>query len=215
MKRFAVLSLVLLGAVVASSAFMTRPALADPPNMKIAEAPAGVDSVALLEKEVARDSSKFDRDYRLGVLYMDRERMLEALRVFAKAHELRPKDVKVLVNMGIAADAVGHPENAQQYYGQALTLAPNDSLAACRMASSLYAQGKYDESMNGLRAVIAKNPRAHCAYFTLGVAFADAGIYRDAIRMWKKVIELAPDSPEAVSAKESIDVLEKFLAGSK
>jgi DUF1365 family protein len=47
----------------------------------------------------------------------------------------------------------------------------------------------------------------------MGVAFADAGIYRDAIRMWRKVVELAPDSPEAVSAKESIDVLEKFLQG--
>ena len=55
--------------------------------------------------------------------------------------------------------------------------------------------------------------RAHCAYFTMGVAFADAGLYRDAIRMWKKVVELAPASPEAQSAKESVDVLERFLAG--
>ena len=81
------------------------------------------------------------------------------------------------------------------------------------MASSKYAQGKYDEAMSMLRGLIANSPGAHCAYFTMGVAFADAGIFRDAIRMWKKVVELAPDSPEAVSAKESIDVLEKFLAG--
>jgi len=47
----------------------------------------------------------------------------------------------------------------------------------------------------------------------MGVAFADAGLYRDAIRMWKKVVELAPSSAEAQSAKESIDVLERFLSG--
>jgi hypothetical protein len=47
----------------------------------------------------------------------------------------------------------------------------------------------------------------------MGVAFADAGLYRDAIRMWQKVVELAPDSPEAISAKESIDVLSKYLTG--
>jgi tetratricopeptide (TPR) repeat protein len=151
--------------------------------------------------------------YALGVAYMDRERMQEALLVFEKASMLQPKNVKVLVNMGIAADATGHPEEAQGYYTRALAIAPNDTLAGCRMASSKYAQGKYDESMTMLRELIAKNPGAHCAYFTLGVAFADAGIYRDAIRMWKKVVELAPDSPEAVSARESIDVLEKFLAG--
>ena len=40
---------------------------------------------------------------------------------------------------------------------------------------------------------------------------ADAGIYRDAIRMWQKVVELAPASPEGVSAQESITVLQKFV----
>jgi len=43
------------------------------------------------------------------------------------------------------------------------------------------------------------------------VAFADAGIYREAIRMWRKVVEIAPDSPEAASARESIEVLQKFV----
>ena len=67
--------------------------------------------------------------------------------------------------------------------------------------------------MTLLRELVAKQPRSHCAYFTMGVAFADAGLYRDAIRMWKKVVELSPGSAEAQSAKESIDVLERFLAG--
>jgi tetratricopeptide (TPR) repeat protein len=211
-KRLIVSSLVVLAALgsmsLVSPAF-SAPAAADAKPA----APAALDSLGLLERAVARDSSKFDNVYALGVAYMDRERMQEALLVFEKASMLQPKNVKVLVNMGIAADATGHPEEAQGYYTRALAIAPNDTLAGCRMASSKYAQGKYDESMTMLRELIAKNPGAHCAYFTLGVAFADAGIYRDAIRMWKKVVELAPDSPEAVSARESIDVLEKFLAG--
>jgi cytochrome c-type biogenesis protein CcmH/NrfG len=62
-----------------------------------------------------------------------------------------------------------------------------------------------------LRDVIKKRPQAYCAYFTLGVAFADVGLYRDAIRMWRKVVEIAPTSAEAVSARESIEVLEKFI----
>ena len=62
-----------------------------------------------------------------------------------------------------------------------------------------------------LRQAIQEKPGSFCAYFYLGVAFADAGIYRDAIRMWKKVVDLAPNSSEAMSAKESIDVLEKFV----
>src|SRR5262249_23092241 len=125
--------------------------------------------------------------------------------------QLEPKHVGALINLGAAYDAGAQPDKAQTYYHEALELAPGDSIATCRLASSLYAKSDYAESIRLLRELIATKPRSHCAYFTLGVAFADAGIYRDAIRMWKKVVELAPDSPEAVSARESIDVLEKFI----
>jgi Flp pilus assembly protein TadD len=132
--------------------------------------------------------------------------------VLHKAHKLKPKDHRVLVNLGAAYDAAGKPVDAQGYYRDALKLAPGDSVATCRLASSLYAAGTYGESMKLLRGMIGDGSRgAYCAYFTMGVAFADAGIYRDAIRMWRRVIELAPNSPEAASARESIEVLEQFV----
>ena len=198
-----------------SGAPTTTPAAVPKPEAKpgVSEPakPAVVDSLGLLERAVAKDSSKFDNLYRLGVLYMDRDRTNEAIRVLQKAHSLRPKNHRVLVNLGAAMDAAGQPTGAQTYYRQALALAPGDSVATCRLASSLYAQANYKESMKLLRGMIGKGSGAYCAYFTLGVAFADAGIYRDAIRMWQKVIELAPNSSEANSAKESIEVLEKFV----
>lgn len=183
------------------------------PAAKPMAVPAVTDSLGLLERAVARDSSKFDNLYRLGIMYLDREKNAEAARVFNKANRVRPKNVKVLVNLGVALDNLSRAEEAQGFYRQAIAVAPSDSLASCRLATSLYAQGKHGESMNLLRDLIARQPRSHCAYFTMGVAFADAGLYRDAIRMWKKVVELAPTSAEAQSAKESIDVLERFLAG--
>jgi tetratricopeptide (TPR) repeat protein len=120
-----------------------------------------------------------------------------------------------MVNLGVAWDSKGEPEIAQKYYEAALGISPTDSVAKCRLASSLYAQARYSDAMDLLREIIDEKPGSYCAYFTLGVAFADAGIYSDAIRMWKKVIELSPDSPEAVSARESIDVLERFVLKTK
>jgi tetratricopeptide (TPR) repeat protein len=204
-KRLIVPCLVALGLAAATAAFAA--------DTKSVTTPAAVDSLALLEKAVAKDSTKFDNLYRLGVMYMERERMAEASRVFAKADQIKPRNIKVLVNLGICGDALGHADVAQDWYGKALAIAPDDSIALCRMASSKYAQGKYDEAMGLLRELIEKKPGSYCAYFTLGVSFADAGLYRDAIRQWRKVVTLAPDSPEAVSAKESIEVLEKFLQG--
>jgi Flp pilus assembly protein TadD len=197
----------LLSALFALPAFAANAA---PAAAKL-ETSGASDSLAMLEKAVARDSSKFDNLYRLGVMYLDRDRPAEAARVFSKANKVKPKNTKVLVNLGAAYDALGNAALAQDQYRQALVVTPGDSVANCRLASSLYSQGKHQEAMDILRETIAKKPNSYCAYFTLGVAFADAGIYRDAVRMWQKVIDLAPESPEAVSAKESIEVLEKFI----
>ena len=192
----------------------TKPAKAPKTDAKAAAAtPAVTDSLGLLERAVAKDSTKFDNLYNLGIMYLDREKNAEAAQVFTKANKVKPKNVKVLVNLGVALDNLSKADQAQDYYRQAIAIAPNDSLANCRLATSLYAQGKFSDSMTLLRDLIAKQPRSSCAYFTMGVAFADAGLYRDAVRMWKKVIELAPTSAEAQSAKESIDVLERFLSG--
>jgi tetratricopeptide (TPR) repeat protein len=172
---------------------------------------AEADSLVLLERAVARDSSKADNLYKLGVMYMDRDRPAEAVQVFTKLYAKRPTDARLLVNLGAAHDAVGHASAAQKFYREALKVAAGDSIASCRLAQSLYAGGQHQEAVNIMRGVIQHSPGAYCAYFTLGVAFADAGIYRDAIRMWKKVVELGPGTPEAVSAQESIDVLQKFV----
>jgi tetratricopeptide (TPR) repeat protein len=201
----------------AASKSATKPATAKPVAPKTSsteKAPAApVDSLTRMERAVAKDSTNFDNLYELGVLYLDRERTPEATRVLEKAVSIRPNDLKALVNLGAAHDAVGNGAVAQTYYRRALAVAPGDSVATCRLASSLYAQQNYKESLGLLRKLIVDRPRSHCAYFTLGVAFADAGLYRDAIRSWQKVVEYAPESAEAVSARESIEVLSKYLTG--
>jgi cytochrome c-type biogenesis protein CcmH/NrfG len=172
---------------------------------------AAVDSVMLLERAVAKDSANWNNTYRLGVMLLDRDRVAEATRVLSRANKAKPNDVATLVNLGAAYDASGNAPVAQAQYRKALELSPENEMAMCRLAQSLYATNVHQEAVDMLREVIRKKPQAHCAYFTLGVAFADAGIYKDAVRMWKKVVELAPTSPEAISAKESIEVLERVI----
>ncbi len=217
MKRLAriLVATCLLSALVALAAHAADPApaaSAAPAKPAAATTKEAPDTLAMLEKAVAKDSTRFDNLYKLGVLYLDRDRPGDAIKVLTKANKVKPKNPKVLVNLGAAYDALGNAELAQASYKSALAASPGDSVANCRLASSLYSQGKHAEAMDILRETITDKPGSYCAYFTLGVAFADAGIYRDAVRMWQKVIALAPESPEAVSAKESIEVLEKFIA---
>ncbi len=214
MKRLVLATavLALLGALPVSGLAAAKP------SSKTADAaaekgpvPAATDSLGVLERAVAKDSTKFDTLQKLGVMLMDRDRNQEAVRVLTKAVTLKPADSHALVNLGAAYDAMGVQDVAQGYYRQALKSAPDDSVATCRLASSLYAASKTGEAMDLLRKIVKEKPGSYCAYFTLGVAFADAGIYRDAIRMWKKVVAIAPQSPEATSATESIEVLERYV----
>lgn len=218
MKRFAGLFLAALACLMLVSVPSVQAAPAAKPATKSAAKPASLtatkaapDSLDLLTKAVARDSSKWDNLYKLGLILMDRDRPLDAQRVLFKANTVRPGHVPTLVNLGAAYDALGQAAQAQSSYNAALKIAPGDTVANCRLASSLYSTGDYGKAIDILRGLISRNPNAYCAYFTLGVAFADAGIYRDAIRMWEKVVAIAPTSPEAMSAKESIDVLQRVL----
>jgi tetratricopeptide (TPR) repeat protein len=210
-KRFAIPVLVALAIVALGPARSGHAANPAKSAAKPGEKPAVFDSLGLLQRAVARDSSKWDNLYRLGVMLIDHDRPEEAQKVLLKASRVRPGHVPTLVNLGAAYDAMGQAANAQKVYNEALKITPNDTVATCRLASSLYSTGDYGQAVDLLRALIAKNPSAYCAYFTLGVAFADAGIYKDAIRMWEKVVALAPTSPEALSAKESIDVLQRVI----
>jgi len=147
-------------AVVATGAHAadTKPAKADSKTgaKPAAATPAVTDSLGLLERAVAKDSTKFDNLYKLGIMYLDREKNAEAAQVFSKANQVKPKNVKVLVNLGVALDNLSRADDAQAYYRQAIAIAPNDSLASCRLATSLYAQGKFSDSMTLLRDLIAR-----------------------------------------------------------
>jgi Flp pilus assembly protein TadD len=169
------------------------------------------DSLPRLEAAVRKDSTNVKALYKLGIAYLDRDRPIEAANQFQRAVHYKPDYVEAWVNLGAAEDANGHGGQARTDYRQALTLRPNDEIALCRMASSFYAAGIKDSCMGVLRDILKKNENASCAYFQLGVSFADASMFKEAIRVWQKVVDLAPKSPEAESATESIKLLKEYL----
>ena len=203
------LALALVVAVVAASGV---PTFARAAAAKVAKGKAApVDSLSRLEAAVKKDSTNAKAQYRLGLAYLDRDHPQEAVRAFQAATKAKPDYLEAWVNLGAGFDAIGRGPLARAAYGEALALKPDDEIALCRTASSYYAVGLKDSAMIMLRKTLALHPQSHCSYFTLGVAFADGGMFREAIAAWDKVIEYAPGSPEAESAKESVKLLKEYL----
>ncbi len=169
------------------------------------------DSLPRLEAAVRKDSTNVKARYKLGIAYLDRDRPIDAANQFQRAVHYKPDYVEAWVNLGAAEDANGHGGQARTDYRQALSLRADDEIAMCRMASSFYAAGIKDSCMGVIRDILKKNDKSSCAYFTLGVSFADASMFKEAIHVWQKVVDLAPKSPEAESATESIKLLKEYL----
>ena len=150
MKRLFVTVLLCAG-VAALAALPARAAVKAPPQPAAA---AAVDSLELLELAVAKDSTRFDDLGRLGVLYLDRDQIEKAVTVLRKAHELKPLDRRVAVNLGAALDANDRSNEAQRHYRDVLAAFPDDSVASCRLASSLYSQGKHGEAVHLLDEIV-------------------------------------------------------------
>ena len=62
------------------------------------------------------------------------------------------------------------------------------------------------------RRALQIEPSNQEANYNMGVAFADAQIFKQALWYWKKVVEIDSTSAVAESAKSSVQILEDFLS---
>ena len=60
------------------------------------------------------------------------------------------------------------------------------------LGNTYYAQRKYPEAMDLYRKALAIEPEAPHALYSMGVAFADAGMFREAVNYWLRVSKAEP-----------------------
>jgi len=71
--------------------------------------------------------------------------------------------------------------------------------------------GKISDATSLYRKALKIDPRNQEAIYNMGVAFADAQIYREAINYWQRVVAIDSSAVIAQSARSSIQVLQDFL----
>jgi tetratricopeptide (TPR) repeat protein len=74
------------------------------------------------------------------------------------------------------------------------------------------ALGKFDEAVEILKHVVAKDSTMGQAWFNLGVIYSfDLKNQKDAIAAWKRYLDLNPMSEHAQAVQKAIDSLERAL----
>jgi len=129
----------------------------------------------------------------IASLYLGKGEYEEAIKSFKRAIELQPNAPAPYNNMGIAYSYQGKYAEAADAFKQAIKIEPNFAEAYLNLAN-LYIERniQLDEAIKLARQAAAMNESAE-VYEVLASAYAQKGMYKEALREIDKAINLAPD----------------------
>lgn len=164
-------------------------------------------------------------------LEVDSEEALTAnIRGWTEAVRLAPLVAENHIGLATALQLKKDFSNAEEEYGQALKLDPDnesalkglESLKADKIktqaenylknALNLQQETKYDEAIENYVKAIEVNPKDPKLHYNIGTAFQAKGDFEHADKAYKKVLELDPDNEKT---KAALEILTKQVSVNK
>ena len=113
----------------------------------------------------------------------------------------RRGEANVTLNLGISHDYLGHPQQADGYYHQALEIAQSLSDLELELSfrqliisvTQISRGGRYQEALAAENAI--------AAHYQRGTTLLEQGRYQEALDAYDSVIQLAPEASEAYQGK--------------
>ena len=133
--------------------------------------------------------------YKIGVAYLNDNRIQQAFVEFHKAYDLNPHDKDVLNAIGIVyLMHLDEPTKAIEYFGKAIKEDHNFSEAYNNLGYSYQKLGKFEKAITYYKQALA-NPiylTPSKAYTNMGLSYYRLGRYKEALRALKEALKRAP-----------------------
>jgi Flp pilus assembly protein TadD len=113
-----------------------------------------------------------------------------------------------LVKKGRRAQKAGRSGEAARLFKLALEQQPDDNDARLGLAWAELDRGRHGAAIDVFGAVIARDAALVEAQFGLGEALRAAGRTADAVAAYQRYLALAPEGPDAETAKNAINALQ-------
>jgi Flp pilus assembly protein TadD len=124
-------------------------------------------------------------------------RFADSEAVSRQALRLRPDDIDVLNELGVAIWRQGRAAEAQAVYLRACRIKPNDFRILTNLGLALNEQGRPEEAAESFRAALRVQPDFFDALMNLGIALSDLGKFDEAMDCLRRSLQLRPDSADA------------------
>lgn len=142
---------------------------------------------------VVKDApDSLDAHQALGLFYLYTYRWSEARAHFQRALALNPDDATTHQWFSMWHLAQRRHDEAFTYCQRAEELAPASLIIAAHAVWVLHLIGRYDEAMQGARALIRRNRHFWRGYFNLGLTLAEIGRPQEALETFDIGIALNP-----------------------
>ncbi len=160
---------------------------------------------------------------KLGDAYEAAGRYEEAAAAYQKAIELKPDEATYYNNMGNALAKLGKIPEAMAAYAKSASLDPANAANAWRNAGIvLYNANRMKEAIEPLRKALEIDPKSAQAWYLLGASLVyEMGFKQEGnkvipillpgtIEAYQKAIELDPNGPYGVQAKQGLEALQQM-----
>ena len=170
---------------------------------------------------LAGQPHRYDAQYNLANIFMDRGENTQALQHFLYAIQLRPDFVPALVNAALCLDQLGRSTEAQSMLQRAISADPNNIPAHLNLGLLLGQLGQLDQAALQFQIVLDLDPDNAVALYNLA-SIRQQDDPDGALQLYGKAVMLRPQEGRYVCAcadcllqvgqvEKAIEVLEAFF----
>ena len=114
---------------------------------------------------------------------------------FEEAIREDPRDVRALLDLGLALEALEDFDGAEAAYRRAVAVDPGFAEALNNLGVLLREGGELEDAVAALRHAVEADPDLGSARANLAMAYEDAGDVRQAAESYRLAVRLLPDDP--------------------
>ena len=154
------------------------------------------DEETLWRATIARNPGCWMAHDNLGLLYLQRGQVEEAIAQYHKTLEIKPDCTEARNNLGFAFFKKGETEEAMAQYRKVLESKPGDTASHYNLGLAYFKKGELEEAIAQYRKALASAPENAGALSNLGNALLLKGDLDGAMACFKKAAAINPDQVE-------------------
>jgi protein O-mannosyl-transferase len=151
----------------------------------------------LLWEDTARKSpNKFRAHFHLAFAYYEQGRHSDAIAEFERAARIETPNYNMLVDWGLAHDALGQPDQAIARFRQAAHVEPTAHVHT-QIAMVYAKRSQWDQALAELAAAEKLDPSFAATYLYRGKVYLKTNMPSSAVASYERAAALDPKSAEA------------------